>query len=95
MICSDICDGGSHNVLQEIYSSGDPNFSEIVFQQQAVEAYTKRLIKTGSVRIWVTAEDRQPLNLNGQNVMITLLIYKRSNIFELIKGFLRYQLQLE
>jgi len=92
MICSDCCDGGNNGILQEMLTTSNPDFSEVVFQQTEAEAYTKKLIKTDHIHIWICDENIVPIDINGSNVVITLLIYKKSNIYTLIKDFLKFQL---
>jgi len=85
---------GNDNILQEIYTSGDPNFSSIVFQNNNLEATCKELTtnKNNIYQFWLTNEDNEEMKLNGQNVVLSLVLFRRNNIYDMIKGFIKYLL---
>src|SRR5207302_1918668 len=74
---SDIANNGQNNVLQEVFSTSNQDFSSIVFQQQSVEGYLKDISTNSNnvYRFYLTDEDSNMINLNGQNINITLLLY--------------------
>jgi hypothetical protein len=77
----------NNDVLQEIYSSSTPNFSNIVYQNSgAIEAYSKRLVtQNNNVYNFVLTNEKQNLiNLNGLNCVFTILIYKQDMINQII-----------
>ena len=89
-IHSDICDNGNDNILQEIYTASNPAFSNIIFNTPSVDGYSRKMpTNTDNIfKIWLTNEDGEPLNLNGQNWQMTLLVYRPDNkLFRFIKDF--------
>lgn len=90
---SDIANNGSDNILQEVFSVQNSDYSSIVFQQYNIDGYSKDIVgNTNNVyRFYLTDEDSNPIDLNGQNFNVTLLMYKKNNIYEMIKQFLRLQ----
>jgi hypothetical protein len=76
-----------NDVLQEIYASSTPSFSNIIYQNSgAIEAYSKKLL-TPNNNIYsfsLTDEKENLINLNGLNCVITIVVYKRDDINQLI-----------
>ena len=79
-IHSDLIQDGDA-VLQEIYSSNSLNFSGISFQNPAPDLYAKKISTTNSnsYRFYLTDENTNPINLNGLNIVFTLLVYTPIN----------------
>jgi len=77
-IHSDICQNFGDNVLQEIYTSNNTSFSNIVFQNVAPIQYRKKMATNSSnvYRFYLTDEFSNKIFLNGQNMVITLWLYK-------------------
>ncbi len=76
-----------NDVLQEIYASSTPNFSNIIYQNSgAIEAYSKKLTTSdsNSYKFVFTDEKENEMDFNGQNSVFTLLVYKKDNINQLI-----------
>lgn len=90
-IRSDICQNiNSNNVLQEIYSSGNKSFSNILFINYNIDAYSKPFIpKSNIYNFYLTDEDNNLLFLNGQNVNLTIMIYKYNNTDALIRRIIK------
>ena len=90
----DACSNETDNILQEIFSVNNADFSNLTFQNFNVEAYVKDLISNTKniYRFWITDEDGTPINLNGSNIQITLLLFERNNFFTMAKNFLKYTL---
>jgi len=93
-IHSNICGNNGNDILQEIYTTNNPDFSEIVFENNNVESYSKKLTNNsgGTYHFSLTNEDGQIMYLNGGNIVLTLLCYKKSNIFDVLKLYLNYRL---
>lgn len=92
-IRSDICDNkGTSDILQEIYVGNNVNFSAIVFQTQSVEGFSKKLASnTKNVfRFTITDQFGNPLEFNGVNCLITIMIYKQQDVYRYIKGAVKY-----
>jgi hypothetical protein len=76
-----------HDVLQEIFASSTPMYSNIVYQNNgAVEAYSKRLLsaQNNTYRFTITDEQNRAINLNGLNCVFTIVCYNKDNINQLI-----------
>ena len=74
---SDIVGDGADDVLQEIYTSGVPDFSNIAYEVKQYET-SSRAITTSKSKVFrfaLTNEDGVIMNLNGRNWVFTLLIY--------------------
>jgi hypothetical protein len=94
---SDICTNGHDDVLQEIYSSGDASYSNIVFQNFDLEAYSKKLVSKNKqyYTFKLTNEDGQPIDLNGVSMQLSLILFKHNDIYGYQKQFIQYQLLTE
>lgn len=92
---SDICSNSTDNVLQEVYvSAGDASYSNILYQCIDIEAYSKDLSTKGSntFRFHLTDEDGNTIDLQGQNILITLMLYKSNNALQALKAYLKLSL---
>ena len=92
-IHSDMVNNGRDNVLQEIFGTSEQDYSTIVFQQQCLEGYSKLITSHSNniYRFYLTDDDDRAIDLNGQNICLTLLVYKRNDTYELLKQFLKFQ----
>jgi hypothetical protein len=93
---SDIVDnvGVNNNVLQEIYcSNGDKVYGNINYTYMNLEGTTRSMVKSPSniYNFYLTDEDQTPIILNGLNINFTIMCYKKNNIFQLIKGYIKYR----
>jgi len=90
-IHSDMVNNGDDNILQEVFSVQNSDYSSIVFQQQSVEGYSKSITtNTNNVyRFYLLDEDGNAIDLNGQNFVFTLLMYRKNNVYDVIKQFLK------
>lgn len=90
---SDIANNGSDNVLQEVFSVESPDYASIVFQQHNIEGYAKDIVGVANnvYRFYLTDENDAAIDLNGQNFNLTLVMYKKNNIYDMIKQFLKLQ----
>lgn len=93
-IHSDICNNKSDDILQDIYAGASSTYSSILFQCVDVEAYSKSFLNGGcnSYRFYLTDENGNVLDLNGQNMVITIVLYKKNSIWSMLHGFLKYML---
>jgi hypothetical protein len=87
-------DNHAENILQEFYSSNTSPFSNIVYQCTEFEPYSKKMNKTKTNYIHFTLlnEFYNPISLNGQPFFITLLLYKRDNIVDLVRRYIKLKL---
>ena len=86
-IKSNIVANSTKAVLQEIYTSANPDFSVISFIQNDVELNSKQLLyKDNNFSCSITDEDDNVLNLNGQDVIFSICCFEYNNSFELLKN---------
>ena len=86
-IKSNIVANSTKSVLQEIYTSANPDFSVISFIQNDVELNSKQLLyKDNNFSFSITDEDDNILNLNGQDVIFSICCFEYNNSFELLKN---------
>jgi hypothetical protein len=92
-IHSNIVANPTDNILQEIYSNDTSEFSPISYQCLNVEASSKPLSNIpSSANFYLTDEAGTPINLNGQNMLITLMLYKKESMTKLLKNVLKLEL---
>lgn len=92
---SDISSNGKDDILNEIFINNSPDYSSIKYQCPDVEAYSKELQTNSSntYSFWLTNEDNIMMDLNGLNIVLTLMVYKKENINDMIKNYIKYKLQ--
>lgn len=89
-IHSDICTNGNDNILQEIYATSSATFGNIVYYTPDSNAYSKKLTSNNNniFNFWLSNEDNEPINLNGQNWSFTLMVFKEDDrVFKFIKAY--------
>ncbi len=93
-IHSDMVTNGSDNILQEIFSSDIGDFSNIIYQCQDVEAYCKAMTTTSAnnYHFYLTDEEARPIDLNGLNIVFTLVLFKQQNVFEMLRQVMKLKL---
>ena len=79
------------DVLVSINSSTSVNYSSINYLCPAPEFYSRLLSSqnNNTYSFALTDENREPIQLNGLNLNLTLLLYKKDPIFEQIRSFLK------
>ena len=94
-IHSDICQNNEgNNILQEVYASGEASYSTINFVNPIPNEYSKPMntisAKSNSYNFYLTDENGTPLDTNGINIVMTIMIYKKNDIDRMIKGAIKY-----
>jgi hypothetical protein len=92
-IRSDICQNKEgNNILQEIYTAGEPNYSMTTFLNPTPHEYSKKITTTKSniYTFYLTDENGLMIDTNGININITLMIYKENDIDRMLKGAIKY-----
>ena len=92
-IHSNICQNTEGNsILQEIYASGEPSYTYIKFTNYTPQEYSKPMTDSRSnlFTFNLTNEDGILIDTNGININFTLMVYKRNNIFDLLKEAIKY-----
>lgn len=90
-IHSDICDEKNSDILQNIPTSTAPPYSYVVWQNYAPETYSKKL-RTNASNVFtfqITDENGLEVDLNGVNLVLTIMVYKELKYFDLIKAFIK------
>ena len=93
-IHSDICTNGDDNILQEIYATSSSTFGNIVYHTPDSNAYSKILTSNNNniFHFWLSNEDNEAINLNGQNWSFTLMVFKEDDrVFKFIKAYAKIQ----
>jgi len=93
-IHSDMSCSEESSVLQEIFTAGSADFSSIKYECLDFIGYSKVLSsdKNNVYRFTITNEDGRILDLNGLNVNITLCVYKKDDINQQIRNYLKFKL---
>jgi hypothetical protein len=95
-IHSDLVGGHNNNVLQEIYSVENSDYSNIVFQNFATDFYEKQIISNGSnnYRFQLQNEDGEHIDINGLNWNMTLCFYLKDNTSDMFRQYMKYNMSL-
>jgi len=82
---------GMDDVLVSINSTTSINYSSIAYVCPAPEFYARILSSqhNSTYSFSLTDEDGRIVNLNGLNLNLTLLLYKKDDIFDKIRNFLK------
>ena len=93
-IHSDIATNGNDNVLQEILGMQNTDYSNVIFTCPDVEAYAKKLVtsKNNIYNFYLTDEDDIEIDLNGQNIVFTIMLFKKDPLNKLVNQFLKLNL---
>lgn len=88
---SDICQNRGNNILQNITSTGNSDFSYITYQNFNLDMYSKTFTSnsSNSYRFTLTDEDGHVINLNGLNIVMTVMIFKSDQINNLIRDYIK------
>ena len=91
LIHSDIIDGGSTNILQEIYSNNSQINGNIVYQSTDALTYAKPLktARHNVANFYLSDVNAQRINLNGQDMNLTLMFYESSKTSKIIENFIK------
>ena len=86
-IHSDCCSNAGKDILQEVYDDNSPPMSFITYQNKQFEPYSKDLRNNTSslFAFSLTNENGRTMNLNGRNLLLTLIAYKKDTLSEVIK----------
>lgn len=87
---SDICSTGHDNILAGAYSAV-PDMSVISYVCPDIEACTKSITTVNSnvYNFSITNEDGRVLDLNGRNVVFTLVTYRKDKTMQLVREAIR------
>ena len=92
-IHSSLVNNGNDDILQDVFASSDPSFSNIVWQCPQIDAFSKKIrYYERDAEFYITDEAGQEMDLQGLNVVFTILLYKSENIAELLKKYIKFSL---
>lgn len=87
-IHSNLVSSDTDDILQEVFASSVPDYGRIVWQCTSEELSSKTLAAASTqssiFRFTLTDEDGFPIDLNGQDMQITLCVYQKSVISDII-----------
>lgn len=90
--CGQLAD---NDILVELFASGNPDLSNINFSNSGnLEEHSKKITNNASnnFRFFITDEFGDTINLNGIDMLITLLFYEKQNTDALIQSYIKYRL---
>ncbi len=96
-IYSDLVQTKNNNtlgILQELFTSNYVPYSNIAYQCTSLEGYSKQINdhKTNSFSIVLQNESGQIMNLNGRDMLLTILLYKKDDFPDIVKKYIKYSL---
>lgn len=91
-IRSDICQNENNNILDNIITSYSSSYAQINYINNIPNETTKIFNGNGNniFRFILTDENDINIDLQGQNMIFTIMIYKKNKIFSLLQGFIKY-----
>ena len=91
---SDICLSHNDDILLSVFGTGNPYLSNIIFDNQDLEAYSKPILRRDSnnFHFYITNEFNNPILLNGVDLLMTIIVYEKLNMFDLFKFYIDYRI---
>ena len=89
--------GHTNNVLLDIFSNANPDFSTIVWRVSDIEAHSKPL-STNTSKIFdfkLLNDDQQSIDLNGQSLLITLMVYESHTVYDVLRDSIQRRILRE
>lgn len=79
-------------LLQDVYVSQSADFSSVSYLCPEVESHSRpmHVTKNGAYRFTFTDEQGNKIDFNGQNIVMSIVVYKESTIYKALKGFINY-----
>ncbi len=91
LIHSNICNNGKDDILISINSTTSINYSSIAWDNPAPEYYAHLLTSknNNTYSFTLTDENGELIQLNGLNMNLTLLFYKKDPIFDQLRNLMK------
>lgn len=88
---------GKDDILQEIYANSSSDFSNIQYRCLDVETYSKPIASFNNnvFTFYLSDEDDRKIDLNGLNYNFTLMLFRRNDIYDWIRKFIKFALLKE
>ena len=92
-ILSDIIQNRGDNILGHIISNQSNNYEHVNFKNHSAYEYSKTFSRISSnvYHFHIVNESLNPIDLNGVDCFFTIMVYKKNNIDNLIKGYIKYK----
>lgn len=89
---SDAGNNHDNDILLDVFSNGNPDYSTIVWRITDLESHSKPLVSNTNNVFGFNLTDENDVNidLNGLPLLITLIMYKKNNISRMISGMIKY-----
>jgi len=95
LIHSDLANNGSNDVLQGVYQGNSSNMQFIQYEatQPLVHAKALSTNKNQLIHFYLTDSQNVPINLNGLDWSITLMLFKKDDVNEKLSEFMKFIVQ--
>lgn len=95
LIHSDIVDNGGDDLLETVYYNNSQPLSNATFQCTDIIAWSKtlRTNQSNTYTFSITDEHNNELNLNGRNVLFSIILFRKDNWTDVVKNGIKYLLQ--
>lgn len=86
---------GGNNILQSIYTTQNQEYSYITYTNPDIDKNSKTYNNIGSnlFTFTLTDEDGNEINLNGLNLVFTLILFKSNTTDKNINTYIRYRME--
>jgi hypothetical protein len=94
-IHSDVCYTYNNDVLLEIYTTNNPQLSNVVYENIGeLESHSKRVRNSNNntYNFKLTNEYGDIIGLNGVNLLLSLLFYEKYEFYDMIKNFINFSM---
>lgn len=92
-IRSDIVSNSGDNILQDVFTSNTSDYGNIIFQNENINYNCKKLNSSQKVYdFYLTDENNNPINLNGRNWQITICLFNKNDLLNIIKRYIQFKL---
>lgn len=91
IIHSSLADNAGTDVLQAVYEANSYQLSQISYQATEANLHSKKLKETKSklANFSLTDINNKPINLNGQDWTMTLVVFRKESFADWIKTFIK------
>jgi len=94
-IHSDVCYTYNNDVLLEIYTTNNPQLSNVVYENIGeLESHSKRVRNSNNntYHFKLTNEYGDIIGLNGVNMLLSLLFYEKYEFYDMLKNFINFSM---
>eukprot|EP00732_Lithocolla_globosa_P002042 Lithocolla_globosa_v1_NODE_1204_length_2791_cov_31.125457.p2 type:complete len:225 gc:universal NODE_1204_length_2791_cov_31.125457:814-140(-) len=93
-LISNICQNRNNSILQNIVTAGQSDYDYIIYQNKNPYEYYKDFVqaKSNTYTFTIVDEDFNVIDLNGLNIVFTIMLWKENKISDLIKGYIKYKM---